>query len=164
MEIVQGRDHVMGDSVTPDLVAQLAAGSLRVRQRPGPRNALGRVRFDFPNDSNVYLHDTSQPELFAGARRDLSHGCIRVERAAELARWTLRLRPGWESSDSVERALAGPDSRRVALPEPIAVVLEYRTATVRPDGAVWFFPDIYGLDATLSRALEASDRRGGSAD
>lgn len=164
MEAVQGEDQVVGDSATADLMAQLASGALRVRQRPGPGNALGRVRFDFPNDSNVYLHDTPGRELFARARRDLSHGCIRVEHPEALAFWTLRSLPGWESRDSVARAMAGPNSRRVALLNQIPIILEYRTAAAGPDGTTWFFPDIYRLDFVLSRTLAASGRRGGTTD
>lgn len=157
MEAVLG-EQVVGDSVTPALIGQLASGVLRVRQRPGPGNALGRVRFDLPNDLDVYLHDTPQRALFARARRDFSHGCVRVEHPDALARWSLGSLPGWATRDSVERAMAGPASRRVPLPVPVPIVIEYRTATIGSEGHAWFFPDIYGLDAALSRDLAAATR------
>lgn len=166
MEAVQGDEPnavVVGDSVTPDLIQELTRGTLWVRQRPGPRNALGRVRFDIPNESSVYLHDTPQREAFTRARRDLSHGCVRVDQAAALATWVLRDRPGW-SSDSVDRAMGAAEPRRVRVPVPIDVIIEYRTATVRPDGSLWFFPDIYGLDSALVREITGAGAGGGSTD
>ncbi len=145
MELMRGRDEVLGDTVTPAVIDQLTAGQLWVRQRRGDDNPLGHVKFVMPNDSNVYLHDTPDKALFARSRRDLSHGCIRVERARDLAIWVMREYPPW-NADSVDVALAGPEFRRVALPRPIPVLVEYVTAVVMPDGAVWFVPDIYGRD------------------
>ena len=145
MELMRGRDEVLGDTVTPEVIAQLEAGRLWVRQRRGPDNPLGRVKFVMPNDSNVYLHDTPSRALFERARRDLSHGCIRLERARDLAVWVMRERPDW-NADSVDAALAAPDFRRVALPRPVPVIVEYVTTVVMPGGAVWFVPDVYGHD------------------
>ena len=80
---------------TDDLLDGLSSGSYRIRQKPGPKNALGLVKFIFPNQYNVYLHSTPEQELFAKSRRDFSHGCIRVERPADLAAWVLRNKPEW---------------------------------------------------------------------
>ena len=146
MELMQGRDMALGDTVTPAVIEQLEAGRLWVRQRRGPGNPLGRVKFVMPNDSNVYLHDTPDKSLFALARRDLSHGCIRVERARDLAIWAMRERQDW-NTDSVDVALTGPDFRRVMLPRPIPVLVEYVTVVAMPDGTVRFVPDIYGRDS-----------------
>ena len=143
MELVQGRDAALGDTVNAAVIEQLEAGRLWVRQRRGPANPLGRVKFVMPNDSNVYLHDTPDKSVFARARRDLSHGCIRLERARDLAIWAMRERPDW-TSDSVDVALAGPGFRRVMLPRPIPVIVEYVTVVAMPDGTVHFVPDIYG--------------------
>jgi L,D-transpeptidase YcbB len=145
MELVAHGAAAAGDTVTPATIAALRSGALRVRQRPGPTNALGRVKFVIPNDSNIYLHDTPDKSLFAKPRRDFSHGCIRVERARDLAIWAARQLPTW-NADSVDTALAGPASRRVALPRPIPVIVEYVTVMADQDGTLWFLPDIYGRD------------------
>ena len=81
--------------MSEDVLAQLRAGKLMVRQKPGPKNALGLIKFIFPNSNNVYLHSTPSQSLFAMSRRDFSHGCIRVEDPAALAEWVLRNNPGW---------------------------------------------------------------------
>lgn len=146
MEMVGPTGTVAGDTITTGALDSLRSGALRIRQRPGPGNALGRVKFVIPNDSNIYLHDTPDKALFARPRRDFSHGCIRVEQARALAIWASRNRPDW-NADSVDAALAGPDSRRVALGSPIPVIIEYVTVMASQDGTVWFLPDIYGRTA-----------------
>jgi L,D-transpeptidase YcbB len=95
-EVVTYSGQLVTDGVVSDeVLAQLRAGKLMVRQKPGPKNALGLIKFIFPNDQNVYLHSTPSPGLFAQSRRDFSHGCIRVENPAALAEWVLRNNPGW---------------------------------------------------------------------
>jgi murein L,D-transpeptidase YcbB/YkuD len=90
MEIVQGQgDDARPVAPSPENIALLAKGQLRVRQRPGPRNSLGLVKFMFPNDENVYLHSTPAQELFNRNKRDFSHGCVRVERPVDLGVWVL---------------------------------------------------------------------------
>jgi murein L,D-transpeptidase YcbB/YkuD len=139
--------------VTSEALDAVAAGSLRIRQRPGPRNALGRVKFIFPNAENVYLHDTPSRGLFARERRDFSHGCIRIEDPAWLARWVLRDQPGWDAA-SVTAAMAGPPvPATVPLTAPLRVIIFYATAAVRPDARVAFYEDLYGHDRALERAL-----------
>ena len=111
MEIVSGEsDSAAIVAVTADNIARLRDGRLRVRQRPGPKNALGLVKFVFPNDSNVYLHGTPAPELFSRARRDFSHGCVRVEDPVALAEWALKGQPEWTR----ERILAAMNGSTVA--------------------------------------------------
>ena len=154
MEVVGGA----GDDARPVAVGQgafaaLAAGTLRVRQRPGPHNALGLVKFVFPNRESIYLHGTPTPLLFARDRRDFSHGCIRVADPAGLARWVLEGVAGWDAG-RIADAMHASVSARVDLAAPIDVVLFYTTAAVLPeDGAVHFADDIYGHDAALARAL-----------
>jgi L,D-transpeptidase YcbB len=144
---------VTSASITDDVLAQLRSGKLEVRQKPGPTNALGLVKLLFPNEYNVYLHSTPSPQLFSQIRRDFSHGCIRVEKPAELAAWVLRDKPDW----TVERAQAamtsGKDNVQVNLTHPIPVLILYGTAVVNPDGQVGFFDDIYGYDNELKQAL-----------
>lgn len=122
-------------------------GTLRLRQKPGPRNSLGLVKFMFPNDFNIYLHDTPQAELFEKDVRAFSHGCIRVEKPTELAQWVL----GW-SAERVEAAMHGTDNRHVNLPRDIPVYIAYFTAYVR-DGHLWFGNDLYRRDEALGRAV-----------
>jgi murein L,D-transpeptidase YcbB/YkuD len=154
MEIVCGP----GDSapVVPaaaDTVAQVRSGACRIRQRPGPRNALGRVVFVFPNAANVFLHDTPAVRLFARDRRDLSHGCMRVSDPLALAEWVMRGAQGWDR-DRLARSMAalGPPLR-VELPRPVSVLIFYTTAVSDVDGRIAFFQDVYGLDRRLDAAL-----------
>jgi murein L,D-transpeptidase YcbB/YkuD len=159
MEIVDGAgDDARVVAVAPQSLAALAAGRLRVRQRPGPTNALGLVKFVLANDQRVYLHDTPADELFNRARRDFSHGCVRLERPLVLASWALE---GSEwTSERLETAMNGAQSIYIRLAQPIQVVLFYVTATVAPeDGAVHFADDVYGHDARLDRALAAARGR-----
>jgi murein L,D-transpeptidase YcbB/YkuD len=119
-------------------------GRLAVRQRPGPKNALGFVKFLFPNDFNIYLHDTPNHELFEKDVRAFSHGCIRLEKPDELAEWVL----GWPA-DRVEQAMKdGPDSKGVRLPKKIPVYITYFTAYVN-NGQLYFGNDLYGRDDKL---------------
>ena len=132
----------------------MLAGQLRIRQRPGPRNALGNVKFMLPNDQAIYLHDTNVPSLFARTRRDFSHGCIRVEQPVSLAHWLLQDQPDWTES-RIQQAMHQPRPRTANLSERVPVLIVYRTAVALPDGQVGFVPDLYWLDAPLERALAA---------
>lgn len=128
-------------------------GTLKVRQRPGPSNSLGLVKFAFPNSDNVYMHGTPAPALFSRARRDFSHGCIRVADPVGLAEWVLSP-DGW-NRDRIIAAMHDTRSLHVTLARPIRVVLFYLTAMALPgERTVRFADDIYGHDATLHRALE----------
>lgn len=143
---------ITDDRVTADIMSGLRSGALSMRQKPGPKNALGLVKFIFPNNYNVYLHSTPATELFARARRDFSHGCIRVEHPDALAAWVLRDNPEW-TEDRIQAAMNGDQSLQVNLAKPIPVLILYSTAVVEPDGEVRFFDDIYGYDAELEQAL-----------
>ena len=156
MEIVAGRsDDSAVEAITSETLDRLRHGTARVRQRPGADNALGLVKFVFPNDVDVYMHGTPAPELFKRARRDFSHGCIRVADPIGLALWVLAAKPGW-NRDSIVAAMDAGDSTRVTLDRPIRVVLFYLTAVVLPeDDTVHFVEDLYGHDAPLDRYLKA---------
>jgi L,D-transpeptidase YcbB len=156
MEIVRGgSDDARPVAATAENVALLRSGALRLRQRPGPLNALGLVKFVFPNDADVYIHGTPAQELFSRTRRDFSHGCVRVEDPVALAEWLLRDQPAW-NRERILAAMSGSPSRRVDLTRPVRVVLYYVTAIVTPaDGVVHFAEDIYRHDARLDRALAA---------
>ena len=159
MEIVRGEsDDGQVIAATADAIDGLRRGALRLRQRPGPRNSLGLIKFTFPNEENVFMHGTPAQTLFARSRRDFSHGCIRVEDPVRLAAWVLQDRPDWDRS-RILTATAGLSSLQVRLARPIPVVLFYMTAAVMPlDGSIRFADDIYGDDARLERAL--AQRRG----
>jgi murein L,D-transpeptidase YcbB/YkuD len=139
------------------VLAALRDGRGSVRQRAGPGNALGRVKFLFPNEHDVYLHDTPVQAAFARERRDLSHGCVRVADPEALARWTLRGVPGWDDG-RVTAAMAGAETMSVSLPRPIPVVFVYHTTVVEQD-ALRFLPDVYGHDAVLRRAMAGASEQ-----
>jgi murein L,D-transpeptidase YcbB/YkuD len=159
MEIVRG----MGDDAptaapTPEALAGLADGTLRVRQRPGPNNALGLIKFEMPNEDDVYLHGTPAQALFSKSRRDFSHGCVRVADPLALATWALAPQPAW-TRETIAAAMSGSGTVRVPLDRPIQVLLFYTTAAVMPeDGTIRFAEDIYHHDARLDRVLRAATR------
>ncbi len=144
---------VTSGTISDDVLAQLRAGKLAVRQKPGPTNALGLVKLIFPNENNVYLHSTPSQDLFSRSRRDFSHGCIRVEKPAELAAWVLRNNPGWTLERVKQGMQSGPDNVTVNLVKRVPVFIVYGTALAHADGQVYFSEDIYGHDATLAAAL-----------
>jgi murein L,D-transpeptidase YcbB/YkuD len=157
-EMITPHGEVAGDGrVSDDMLSELGTGKLQLRQIPGPKNTLGLVEFVFPNEYGVYMHDTSARWLFDRERRDLSHGCIRVEKPEELAEWVLRKQPGWSRNRVVE-AMQGTESISVKVRRPIQVVLMYATAVVMSNGEVHFFQDIYGEDAVLEKELAARRR------
>lgn len=156
MEIVQGQsDAARVLPVTPDSIAMLRDGRARVRQRPGPTNSLGLVKFIFPNDANIYLHSTPAKSLFEHSRRDFSHGCVRVSDPVGLAAWLLKDQPQW-TRERIVAAMDESPSLHVNLAQPVPVLLYYVTAMVSPeDSSLHFANDIYGHDAKLARALAA---------
>ena len=132
-------------------------GRTGVRQRPGPKNALGFVKFLFPNDFNIYLHDTPNHELFKKDVRAFSHGCIRLEKPSELAQWVL----GWPAERVDEAMKSGPDDRGVKLPHKIPVYITYFTTYIN-DGQLYFGNDLYSRDdklvpAVMSGAMPTKD-------
>jgi len=153
MEIVRGESDIASRTeLSAETLEGLRRGELRVRQRPGPKNALGLIKFVFPNGEDVYMHGTPAQALFSKNRRDFSHGCVRVADPVGLAEWVLH-RPEW-TRDQIVAATGGSQTIHVKLPRPIQVILFYTTAAVMPeDGTIRFADDIYRHDATLDRAL-----------
>jgi murein L,D-transpeptidase YcbB/YkuD len=133
-----------GQVVDPAAIDLSDPARYRFRQRPGAANSLGLVKFMFPNQFNVYLHDTPADSLFARASRSFSHGCVRVEDPQALARYLLRDQPEWTETKIVEAMHAG-EERHVKLKEGIPVYLGYWTASAGPEG-VQFRSDVYGID------------------
>jgi L,D-transpeptidase YcbB len=144
---------VTSGELSDDVLAQLKAGKLAVRQKPGPTNALGLVKLIFPNEHNVYLHSTPAPDLFSRSRRDFSHGCIRVEKPAELAAWVLRNNSGWTLQRVQQGMQHGSDNVTVSLAQRVPVFIVYGTAIAYENNEVHFYDDIYGHDAKLTQAL-----------
>jgi L,D-transpeptidase YcbB len=144
-------------SASDDLVAGLRSGKYFVRQKPGPTNALGLIKFMFPNTYSVYLHSTPSTELFSRSRRDFSSGCIRLEKPAELASFLLRNQLDGQQPWTValvQKAMdSGKDNRQVNLTVKVPVLLLYVTAVAEEDGTVHFFDDIYGHDKRLDAVL-----------
>src|SRR5712664_189902 len=155
MEIVSG----YGDSATvmPNTVENVelvAKGTLRLRQRPGPNNSLGLVKFMFPNPYNVYLHSTPAQALFAETRRDFSQGCVRVSDPVGLAQYVLRDSPEW-THEKILATMNGDKPLTVTLKDHIRVFILSGTAIATEKGNVLFFDDIYRHDERLEKALEA---------
>lgn len=127
----------------------------RFQQRPGSNNALGAMKFIFPNRYNVYLHDTPSQSAFRREGRTLSHGCIRIEKPLDLAEYILQGKDSW-TRKKIDAALKRHKTRRVYLPDPLPVHLLYWTVEVTDDGTLQFYPDIYESDKTLAKALGKS--------
>lgn len=134
-----------------EFVSASGKNPLRIRQRPGKGNALGKVKFIFPNASNVYLHDTPSVALFGRSRRDLSHGCVRVAHPQELAEFVLKDQGGWDT-DSIKKAMRGKN-RQVVLKKTIPVLFLYNTAFF-DDNHLTFYADIYHRDSALLELLK----------
>lgn len=125
---------------------------VRVRQTPGPHNALGVVKFIMPNDLQIYLHDTPSKALFERTRRDASHGCIRLSDPLGLAKFLLRDQIDW-TQERIQAAATAGEPTTVRLRDPVPVLITYATAVARQNGDVFFYQDIYGHDRTLDRLL-----------
>lgn len=153
-QITDRHGNVVSQGETDKLIInELRSGKLALKQRPGPKNSLGLVKFVFPNDHDVYMHGTPATSLFAKARRDFSHGCIRVEDPVALAAWVLRDKPEW-TPEAIRAAMDGDNTIRVTLEKPIPVWIVYVTAVVMENGEVRFFDDIYKQDVELQEILE----------
>jgi murein L,D-transpeptidase YcbB/YkuD len=120
-------------------------GGYQLRQKPGATNALGLVKFIFPNGYDVYLHDTPSGNLFDRLTRTLSHGCVRVERPAELAGYLLQDQPEW-TPELIAEAMHAEKEKRVPLKMPMPIHLLYWTAWTDSEGNLQFRDDVYGYD------------------
>lgn len=148
-----------GQLVDPEAIDwnQVSAANFpyRLRQAPGPQNALGRVKIMFPNRHNVYLHDTPTQGLFAQRQRAFSSGCLRTQEALDLAAWLLRDVPQWDRS-RIDAAVAAGAERRVDLASQVPVHIMYLTAVAEPNGVVRYLDDIYDRDGAVLAGLNAS--------
>ncbi len=139
--------------MTAESIDALAAGTARLRQRPGPDNALGLIKFVLPNSHDIYLHSTPAQQLFRHSRRASSHGCIRVSDPVALAAYVLRDTPGAWTPEKIAAAMYGTQTCRVRLAQPIRVMILYGTVLAKEDAEVLFFDDLYGQDQRLERLL-----------
>ena len=141
-------------AATPDNIAALARGALRLRQQPGADNSLGLAKFMFPNSHNVYLHGTPAQSLFGETRRAFSHGCIRIEDPRAFAAFVLRDDPSW-NRERIDKALLLDSPTRINLAKSVRVFIIYATALATESGRTLFFEDIYGHDHKLEALLAA---------
>lgn len=127
-------------------------GLPKIRQKPGSNNALGRVKFIFPNSYNIYFHDTSPKSLFDEGQRAFSHGCIRLAQPVRLAEYLLQDKKDW-TDERIEKAMHSGTEKWVKLDEPVPVLITYITAWVDSEGLLNFRDDIYGRDEELKKRL-----------
>lgn len=154
MEIVASfSDHAKAIPLNAESLLQLKQGILKLRQRPGKKNPLGKVKFMFPNKDDVYLHDTSSKSLFRRSERDFSHGCVRVENPLELAKFVLQGQTEWDE-EKIKEAMQAGKLKRVTLKKSVPVLFFYTTAFAEPNGNIAFYRDIYGHDTVLIEALK----------
>ena len=148
---VSGNKASIVDPATLDWADAAALEGLRFRQRPGASNALGFVKFMFPNPYDVYVHDTPADRLFGRLGRAFSHGCVRVEEPLALATYVLRDQPRW-TPEAIAQAMHGGEETHVKLKAPIPIHIQYFTAWVDANGGLQFRDDVYGFDATQAAA------------
>ena len=154
-EVINNKGQVQADYTTE----RVEHGGLLVREKPGPTNSLGLVKFMFPNQYDIYLHSTPQTSLFSRSRRDFSHGCVRVQKPEDLAVWVLNGQTDkegepWDLEKVNEAMQNGDDNKQVNLKTQLPIVIFYLTAHVGDDGKVDFFDDIYGYDDEMQKVLD----------
>ena len=149
----------MGGRFSGYQVRRSEGGAISVRQPPGPRNALGRVKIEMPNQHAIYLHDTPAQNLFSRPVRAFSHGCIRTQNVRDFAALLLGPTGMWDRA-AIDRAIATGETQQAQLVEPVPVYIAYFTAAATADGGLVTYADIYGRDAPVRQALNS---HGGSA-
>ena len=153
MELVDNSGNAQGSQVGEAEYDGIIRGAYRIRQRPGQKNALGELKFVFPNDDSIYMHDTPSKSFFAKERRDLSHGCVRLQNPMGLALFALQGQGEWDEARIKDKISIGKEQHQV-LKERMPVLLLYLTANVNENGEAIFLQDIYKLDAKLTAALQ----------
>jgi murein L,D-transpeptidase YcbB/YkuD len=154
MNVIDRDGHVV-DPASLDFSSYTARNfPYQIRQEPGPTNALGRVKFIFPNPHFVFLHDTPSRSLFDRTTRTFSSGCIRTENPLDLAELLLEDPRKW-NQETIARVLDNGAPKTVFLPEPLPVLILYWTVSVVDAAAPTFYPDVYGRDPAVLEALDA---------
>jgi len=157
MDVVDGNGRIVDPATIQWQSVQAGSFPYALRQRAGPKNPLGRVKFMFPNPYSVYLHDTSAPELFGRAEHTFSSGCIRVENPRSLAEWVLSDAQRW-SAAAIAQEIDSGATETVLLQTPLTVMLLYWTVAFDDSGKPIFLKDVYNRDAPVLRSLEAPFR------
>lgn len=157
-ELVRDYDASPEDTLPPTAsnLRAAAAGDLLIRQKPGPENALGLVKYMFPNSFAIYLHDTPADNLFDRRERAFSHGCVRVEDPPRLGAFVFQEK-GWGAEDIARRMQEDNPATEVEVPTPIPVYMMYLTAFLGSDGAMNFRDDLYDYDTPILEALAARE-------
>ncbi len=139
-----------GPEIDPTSIdwSQADARVVKLKQDPGPQNALGLVRIDMQNEHGVYMHDTPMKPLFQQRARAFSAGCVRVQDVFQLVEWLASFEPGWGNPGQVQAVIDQGQALNVALTRPVPVYFAYITAWAEPDGRIEFRPDIYGRDGS----------------
>lgn len=154
---------VLGDFNGPEIDptsidwSQADASRIKLRQDPGPQNALGLVRIDMQNEHGVYMHDTPLKALFDQRERAFSAGCVRVQDVFKLVEWIARLEPGWEAPGQVDAVIESGMALDVTLTRPVPVYFTYITAWAEENGLVHFRRDIYNRDGQNPQGMEVVD-------
>lgn len=156
-QVIDSKGEVLDPDGIDWTVLTPASFPYRLRQAPGPENALGQVKIMFPNRHNVYLHDTPSRGLFAHRQRAFSSGCVRTQDPLALVEWLLNETPGWSTAEIAEVVASGKE-RQVNLAQPVPVHILYFTAVVEPGGAVRYLDDIYDRDAAVLRGLKEAPK------
>jgi murein L,D-transpeptidase YcbB/YkuD len=152
MELVDNSGVAHGSEVGANELEDIRYAEYRIRQRPGAKNALGELKFVFPNDDAIYMHDTPFKTLFAKERRDFSHGCVRLVNPMGFALFALENQGEWDETKIREKISLGTEQHQI-LKERMPVLLLYLTANVDTEGKAIFLPDIYDQDTKLAAAL-----------
>lgn len=155
MELVDGSGRSIGSEVGEAEYNAILNGGARIRQRPGSQNALGSLKFVFPNDDAIYMHDTPSKSFFAKERRDLSHGCVRLGNPMALALFVLQSQNGGWDEERIRNKLANSHDQHLSLGEKLPVLLLYFTATADDKGEAIFLQDIYQRDNKLAALITA---------
>lgn len=159
LTILDGQGHLVPPGAIDWTQATPQSFPFTLRQPPGPDNALGRVKFVFPNEHTVFLHDTPSRELFSADQRTFSSGCIRIQRPLELAELLLQGQGDWNRA-KIEQVVEAGETETVFLERPVPVLIVYWTANVTPSGEPRYARDVYDLDRAVLRALDAVSVRG----
>jgi murein L,D-transpeptidase YcbB/YkuD len=153
-EIEKDADYL--ETQDMEITGETEDGIPEIRQKPGPKNALGKIKFIFPNSFDIYFHDTPAKSLFKSNKRAFSHGCIRLSKPVQLAEYLLKDQPGWNST-KIQEAMNGEEEKFVKLKDPVPVLISYYTAWVDENGTLNFREDIYDHDLELSKKMFANN-------
>jgi murein L,D-transpeptidase YcbB/YkuD len=158
LKVLDASNHEVDPSTIDWASATPETFPYTLRQPPGEENALGRIKFLFPNPYSIYLHDTPHRELFESDQRSFSSGCIRIERPSELAEILLQGQDGW-NAQKIQEAIDTGETKNVDLEHPVQILIVYWTVSVGASGEVRFMDDFYGLDPAVAAALQSPPRR-----